>query len=1269
MPTPNQIFETIQRVRDEESFIQELLIRSLCWQIDDRTRSLEEITFGWSEDELRAQGLAERITEGTVHQIQPMGNNPWGIFILNFTNPEVFVTGRGMTGVLRAVLRGLVPSKRRNSSLPSFDRENLLFICTYQYRHFHFAYFKTPQNATQRPPLASFGWMAGDTHIRTLCAHNLPNLTWRYDITPEEWVNAWAEAFKIEKVTKKFYDEYDQVFKDAERVIRGQATWANVEDLRMYTQTLFNRLLFLRFIERKGWLEFQGNKDYLRALFSAGGINDESLFRSRIHPLFFEGLAIEGRQASEAIGRVQFLNGGLFEENPLDRAVTDLPDQLFRPIIGPDGLFYRYNFTVEESTPWDIEVAVDPEMLGKVFEKLVTKRKEQGSYYTPRTVVSFMCREALKGYLGGFSELVEKSDTSRITLPQARELLDKIRRIKVCDPACGSGAYLIGMMHELHAIIGALENRTEPIGPRDDYRRKLEIINNNLYGVDIDLFATNIARLRLWLSLAVDYPNDDPPALPNLDFKIETEDSLTAPNPTELLVQLDLTFQPRVEEYARLKTEYAAERDCARKDALRRDIGELRTYLKNELHRGARINGFDWAVEFAEVFFPPGSTTIGGFDVVIANPPYGLPVPDSLRDMYFPNLRGEIKQNTDSYGIFMARALQLLKEGGFFTFITSDTWRTILTFRPLRIKISGNATILHFLDLPPWIFDATVNTCILSLLRSPAPTGHKVIAGDLHNLPQDNWELLEANLNAVAAHGPDLQTLTFARYSYRQNIIPQYENFSFFIGLPALYFLLNSPSYLKLGSISDVPQGISTGQNKYYIRRVSAGEGYDAVDTTKILSQAEIASFTEDEKLNGVDPNRYGGRTFIPFDKGGAAETDDGWLPNYWVPTEYYISWSRESVERMRTLTIAQRKRLEGLAQTIKPGDDRKIAAALRNPDAWFKPAISFSPTGFYSPTFRIGSNSMFGNKGSFIICQSVRIEILLGFLTAVFTKYILKTFISHTIETGEEVIRQVIIPRDISDMENEIAALTTAIMERQKEDPRYAYHDHEQQIINSLIFRKYATSADEIREIELWYCRRYPRLATAQGFMTEVQEKYADHLARCERIMSMPPGYWNSHPVLRLIAKGESSQLEFKETLKFDISTGQNNSELAKAALKTIAAMLNTSGGTLLIGISDAGEIKGVARDLQFCRHQNLDGFELTLRDLLRDRLTPQPLEGVEIHFEHLPEGDVCQIDVSRSSQVIYLDREVYVRDGNRSIKLEGPALVNWVRQRNGTQ
>jgi len=219
MADPRKIEQAVRRVRNQKAFIQDLLIDALGWDIDERAEDVEEISFEWSADELRADGLDRHIVDGTIRQIRPMKGNPWGIFILEFRNPDVFATGRGMTGTLRKVLRGLVPSKKKRSSLASFNRENLLFICNHDYQHYRFAHFKAPGKAGQTAPLAAFGWGPGDP-IRTLCEYNLNALEWP-DGQPdaEGWVAAWSQAFDVEKVTKRFYEDYAAVFEKVEKLI------------------------------------------------------------------------------------------------------------------------------------------------------------------------------------------------------------------------------------------------------------------------------------------------------------------------------------------------------------------------------------------------------------------------------------------------------------------------------------------------------------------------------------------------------------------------------------------------------------------------------------------------------------------------------------------------------------------------------------------------------------------------------------------------------------------------------------------------------------------------------------------------------------------------------------------------------------------------------------------------------------------------------------------------------------------------------------------
>jgi hypothetical protein len=337
-----------------------------------------------------------------------------------------------------------------------------------------------------------------------------------------------------------------------------------------------------------------------------------------------------------------------------------------------------------------------------------------------------MGREALKGYLqratretpDALVHFVDARDASLLKDPEA--VLDALKKVRVCDPACGSGAYLLGMLHELLELRTALFEQKR-LDPETLYTRKLEIIQNNLYGVDIDPFAVEIARLRLWLSLVVDDPRnplDDPEAdvsLPNLDFKIEVGDSLLAPDP-QGGQQPDMFRAQQIAEYERLKGDYIRAHTDEEKRRLRREIDRLRDEIRQWAHPEGEVEGFDWRVEFAEVFKD------GGFDIILANPPYVrqelIENKDALLRLYPAVAEGR----SDLYVYFYARALQLLKEGGMHVFVCSNSWLDVGFGGKLQKYLLENAHILAIYDsaLERQFASADVNT-IISILRKGKP--------------------------------------------------------------------------------------------------------------------------------------------------------------------------------------------------------------------------------------------------------------------------------------------------------------------------------------------------------------------------------------------------------------------------------------------------------------------------------------------------------------------------------------------------------------------
>ncbi|MBA3945102.1 MAG: Eco57I restriction-modification methylase domain-containing protein [Herpetosiphonaceae bacterium] len=680
-------------------------------RLRDNLAALFARTLNWG----KPQGAARTISAGT-----PVGTSVTAIPIAQLSGLPVFRIDWPKT-----TLPTITERRAVYHALASTSIEQLVCYVTSDGKRAAFVWAK--QTARHKTELRTLPYEVGAPARTTIerlgeLAFTLQELGLLGDPPFTHVLRKLNTAFDVEAVTKKFFERYRELFFKVEEQVTGLTGDAR----RMFTQKLFNRLMFIVFLERKGWLKLNSRTDYLKALWDAHCRERDTdaaaltFYGDRLKLLFFSGLnapnevdvaGINPRgMLATKIGQVPYLNGGLFEEDDDDRnPVVTLPDAALERVI--DELFYQFNFTITESTPLDVEVAVDPEMLGKVFEELVTGRHESGSYYTPKPVVAFMCREALKGYLAtkvpaeshdALARFVDEHDAQDLHNPEP--ILEALRQVTVCDPACGSGAYLLGMLQELLQLRAALFV-TKQIDARSVYDRKLEIIQNNVYGVDIDPFAVNIARLRLWLSLVVDYSDSNPPPLPNLDYKIEAGDSLLAPDPSA--TQLSL-FRQDVETLFRLKEEFlrahGAEKRArkAEVDALRKNIAAM-----TNAHLGDGV--LDWQVEFAEVFMR------GGFDIVVANPPY-------VRQELISDLKPALKKvypevysgTADLYCYFYGRAVQLLRSGGMLAFISPNKWFRVDYGANLRKYIAGKTTvqsITDFGDLP--VFQAATTYAMI----------------------------------------------------------------------------------------------------------------------------------------------------------------------------------------------------------------------------------------------------------------------------------------------------------------------------------------------------------------------------------------------------------------------------------------------------------------------------------------------------------------------------------------------------------------------------
>ncbi len=544
------------------------------------------------------------------------------------------------------------------------------------------------------------------------------------------------DAFSVEAVTKEFFKQYRALFEEIEKELTKLAAKHKTigDEFRTknlstvdFAKKLMGQIVFLYFLQKKGWLGVakgqdwgDGPHDFLRRLADGKHGPYENFFNDVLEPLFYDTLATDrGHEAwcNRFQCRIPFLNGGLFE--PLagyDWRKTDilLPNKLFtntgRTDAGDVGtgvldVFDRYNFTVNEAEPLEKEVAIDPEMLGKVFENLIeeNRRKGLGSYYTPREIVHYMCQESLINYLDTALNnppdlsnpsdptdppdprpgLVPRADLETLVhlgdqishyeavetryavkMPKgiqqhARLIDEKLADVAVCDPAVGSGAFPVGMMHEIVRARSALTPYFNDVHDRTPYHFKRHAVQNCLYGVDIDPGAVEIAKLRLWLSLVVDEEDvKQIKPLPNLDYKIVTGNSLVG-------VEKTLFNQQLFQQLEDLKPLYFDQSDPSEKASLRRQIGQI----IHELTNGKEA--FDFAIYFSEVFHRKG-----GFDALIANPPYRMLQPHNTQKSdldYFRQHYVSAEFKIEMFHLFLQRGITLLNHSGCLSFIIPST--------------------------------------------------------------------------------------------------------------------------------------------------------------------------------------------------------------------------------------------------------------------------------------------------------------------------------------------------------------------------------------------------------------------------------------------------------------------------------------------------------------------------------------------------------------------------------------------------------------------
>ena len=654
-------------------------------------------------------------------------------------------------------------------------------------------------------------------------------------LTGKEYVkkgNKW-----VEQETGEPDAQYFTSFKEDDKLVRD------------YIKKMMGRIVFLYFLQSKGWLA--GNLHYMHDLFYDASDEVKGDFLDKVlEPMFFGLLNTKPEDRSSAplvngVGvkyipnadEIPYLNGGLFQQEKIDEVDSVFPAGMFQSLFD---FFDSYNFTIDENDPNDAEVGVDPEMLGKIFENLLEDNKDKGAFYTPKEIVRYMCQESLTAYLQTdiddaevkehIANFVKTNDVEELggaSSELAMSIDQKLIDVKICDPAIGSGAFPMGLLRELYACRKSIEIFEEDNAA--DIKR--HIIQNNIYGVDIEKGAVDIARLRFWLALIID--EKEPMPLPNLDFKIMQGNSLlesykgvdldvtskklkTGKDTKKTRGVLSLGFeetdvQKTIQD---LVKSYFSITDHTLRAQRRQQIDKyVKDYIKVCAEGNHEVQDavdkleipndkfFLWHTYFADVFEK------GGFDIVIGNPPYvnveGISVEDKK---IYKDTFTCFEKRADLFSLFLEMALtKLASASAVVTYIIPSIIHSNLSYKKLRNLFLDNKWLSEVCYTGGKVFHApTVDTTILRFCKS----GNKKIilknAVDFENqqvssVPSDYFSLFQ-NLISIS----DQKTNDLMGKLFNHDFPRLDENFSVFQGIVTG----NNPAFIFASEAEALSNGI-----------------------------------------------------------------------------------------------------------------------------------------------------------------------------------------------------------------------------------------------------------------------------------------------------------------------------------------------------------------------------------------------------------------------------------------------------------------------------
>lgn len=711
------------------------------------------------------------------------------------------------------------------------------------------------------------------------------------------------ESFKLSSLNKKFYEGISNSFISLTQHLKNN----NVEEqlANQFANRLHGRLLFLWFLRKKNIIN--DTKEY----FVINNQEDTDYYREKLEYLFFNVLNTDiperdsfqktketlfGTEKGDptlfiADSVTPYLNGGLFDQKADGEYWSNnrptFPKGFFKTLYEH---FDSFNFTTDESTPEYEQIAIDPEMLGRIFESFLATlttetgaqaKKANGAFYTPREIVSYMSRESLRQYLytnldagtilkTSIDDLLDLPDRDwalagtnskrdAVSKEDRERIMDALRKIKVLDPAVGSGAFPMGVLHKILNLFERLEPKF------DSYETKLSILKNNIYGVDIDPTAIEISRLRAWLSIIVDVKDIKKiKPLPNLDFKFVCANSLIGLEKSIASLSSDENLKP---ELIRIRDEYYATSSKTKKEKLQKEYiklthpGQSAMFDTEETRQLKSYQPFENGKR-SSFYDPEIMHGVESFDVIIGNPPY---VGEKGNKEVFSLLKKSTlgkkfyQGKMDLFYLFFHLGLDFLKDGGIMSFITTNYYPTASGAIKLRTDFQKRATILHLANFNELkIFESALGQKnIITTLRK-GTTGEVANCFYTHQKGIANAQKIIQILN-----GEDEKTSYFKHNQddlyYGQNLCIKSEVND------TAQINFEKEGLIKLDDVFDISQGVVEATDKVSKKHVEQFPNYKKGEGVFVINDKELSNLklTNQEMsvikkyLNTSDLSRY----------------------------------------------------------------------------------------------------------------------------------------------------------------------------------------------------------------------------------------------------------------------------------------------------------------------------------------------------------------------------------------------------------------------------